>query len=183
MLTHALRQLWETMHMDEPQDPRQGTPEQIANHAVSSYRYGCHFEGVDPPSEDEIRAELARPASEPLMSGSIPTEPIEPISEPQPEFDYAERRTDGDLFRTPKTGGGWEIQRNSGDWVPTVVSEDDYAKLTQPTNRMLANPAEKPIHAWWTVPAADVAGPAPTLLGCSGRSHWRPRRPRRPRRG
>ena len=59
--TAEQRELWEAGRFDEPMAPTPGqTPEQQINLGIATFRYWCALEGVDPPPEDEIRAQLRR---------------------------------------------------------------------------------------------------------------------------
>jgi hypothetical protein len=52
--------LWQEMNMDRPRAATEGqTIEQAVNFAVDSFQYICVLDGIEPPSEAEIRARLA----------------------------------------------------------------------------------------------------------------------------
>jgi hypothetical protein len=57
-LTPEQRDLWEEIGVPDPQPEGEQTPEQAVSLVVHSFRYVCCLEGVEPPSEEAIRAEM-----------------------------------------------------------------------------------------------------------------------------
>jgi hypothetical protein len=64
-LTPAQRELWNDLDMGRRREPSDGqTLAQQRARAAQDFVHICEFEGVDPPSEELVRAELERIALE-----------------------------------------------------------------------------------------------------------------------